>query len=146
LSNTLAMAEVRAYQPNRWDAGLPGTVGVAPPATPAALAAYSGGTFDFNGHTEWVEGDVHETGFTTTCRPNEDVPHVDAGLTYSADFTSMRDGESTTLPTYAAVTTRSYHPGAVNAAMLDGSVRAVTDAVDLTVWRAQGTRAGEEAD
>jgi hypothetical protein len=30
--------------------------------------------------------------------------------------------------------------------MLDGSVRAVIDTIDLNVWRAQGTRAGEEAD
>jgi prepilin-type processing-associated H-X9-DG protein len=56
----------------------------------------------------------------------------------------MRDGESTTQPTYAAVTARSYHPGAVNVAMLDGSVRIVADDIDLAVWRAAGTRAGSE--
>ena len=56
----------------------------------------------------------------------------------------MRDGESTMQPTYAAVTARSYHPGAVNVAMLDGSVRIVADDVDLAVSRAAGTRAGSE--
>jgi prepilin-type processing-associated H-X9-DG protein len=145
LSRTLAMSEVRVYQPNLWDAGNPATLGTAPPATPADLAAYFGGTFDFNGHTEWVEGDVHETGFTTTFQPNADVPYSDGAGSYSIDFTSMRDGESTTVPTYAAVTARSFHPGVVNAAMLDGSVRAVSDAVDLPVWRAAGTRAGDES-
>jgi prepilin-type N-terminal cleavage/methylation domain-containing protein/prepilin-type processing-associated H-X9-DG protein len=144
LSTTLAASECKAYQPNMWDTSKPPALGVAPPATPAEAAAYFGGTFDFNGHTEWVEGDVHETGFTTTFTPNMEVPYQDGAGTYSVDITSIRDGESTTLPTYAAVTARSYHPGAVNAAMLDGSVRAVSDAVDLVVWRAAGTRAGDE--
>jgi prepilin-type N-terminal cleavage/methylation domain-containing protein/prepilin-type processing-associated H-X9-DG protein len=144
LSRTLAWSEVKAYQPNMWDTSNPGQLGVAPPATPAELAPYFGGTFDFNGHTEWVEGDVHETGFTTTFTPNANVAYVDGAGTYSVDVTSMRDGESTTLPTYAAVTARSFHPGAVNAAMLDGSVRTVGDDVDLLVWRAAGTRAGDE--
>ncbi len=144
LSNTLAWSEAKAYQPNLWDSSQPATVGVAPPATVAEVAAFFGGTFDFNGHTEWVEGDVHETGFTTTFTPNANVAYTDGAGTYSVDFTSMRDGESTTLPTYAAVTARSYHPGAVNAAMMDGSVRAVSDSVDLAVWRAAGTRAGDE--
>ena len=144
LSRTIAISECKAYQPNLWDSGNPSTLGVSPPSNPAELAGYVGGTFDFNGHTEWVEGDVHETGFTTTFAPNTDVPHIDAGGTYSIDFTSIRDGESTTAPTYAAVTARSYHPGQVNAAMMDGSVRVVADAIDLTVWRAVGTRAGDE--
>jgi prepilin-type N-terminal cleavage/methylation domain-containing protein/prepilin-type processing-associated H-X9-DG protein len=144
LSKTLAASEAKAYQPNLWDTSNPNAVGVAPPNTPADLAAYFGGTFDFNGHTEWVEGDVHETGFTTTFTPNMEVPYQDGAGTYSVDVTSLRDGESTTLPTYAAVTARSFHPNAVNVAMLDGSVRAVSDSVDLVVWRAAGTRAGDE--
>ena len=145
LSHTLALSECKAYQPNLWDSGNPSTLGVAPPATPAELASYFGGTFDFNGHTEWVEGDVHETGFTTTFAPNTEVPYSDGAGIYSVDLTSIRDGESTTSPTYAAVTARSFHPGQVNAAMMDGSVRVVADGVDLVTWRAAGTRAGEEA-
>jgi prepilin-type N-terminal cleavage/methylation domain-containing protein/prepilin-type processing-associated H-X9-DG protein len=145
LSNTLVAAEVKAYQPNLWDTSQPTGLNVAAPTTPNELSAYFGGTFDFNGHTEWVEGDVHETGFTTTFAPNTEVPHVDGGGTYNVDVTSMRDGESTTLPTYAAVTVRSYHPGTANAAFLDGSVHSVGDDIDLIVWRAQGTRAGNES-
>jgi prepilin-type N-terminal cleavage/methylation domain-containing protein/prepilin-type processing-associated H-X9-DG protein len=145
LSHTLAISECKAYQPNMWDTSNPSTLNVAPPNSPTDVATFFGGTFDFNGHTEWVEGDVHETGFTTTFTPNTEVVYTDAGSTYSVDMTSIRDGESTTLPTYAAVTARSYHPGHVNVAMLDGSVRTVTDDVDLVVWRAAGTRAGGEA-
>ncbi len=144
LSHTLGAAEVKAYQPNLWDTNKPSTKGVAAPLTPADLQPYFGGTFDTNGHTEWVEGDVHETGFTTTFTPNLEVPYTDSGITYGIDLTSMRDGESATAPTYAAVTSRSYHPGVVNVLRMDGSVRSVEDTIDLRIWRALGTRAGGE--
>lgn len=145
LSHTLAASEVKAYQPNIWDTLKPDMPGVAAPILPSDLTPYFGGTFDSNGHTEWVEGDVHETGFTTTFTPNTVVPYAAAnGVTYDIDLTSMRDGESATALTYAAVTARSYHPGAVNALLLDGSVRAIDDGVELRVWRAIGTRAGGE--
>lgn len=42
------------------------------------------------------------------------------------------------------ITARSDHDGGVHAAMLDGSVRYVTDGVDPAVWRALGTRSGGE--
>ena len=144
LSHTLAASEAKAYQPNVWDTGQPSTLGVAPPTVPADLTTYLTGTFDTNGHTEWVEGDVHETGFTTTFVPNQEVPHTDHGLTYSIDMMSMRDGESATAPTYAAVTARSYHSNLVNALMLDTSVRTIDEPIDLRVWRSLGTRAGGE--
>lgn len=145
LSNTLAASEVKAYQPNLWDTSNPATLGVAPPANVTAIAAYYGGTFDSNGHTEWVEGDVHESGFTTTFGPNSKVPYVNGGVTYDVDVTSMRDGESTTLPTYAAVTARSFHVGLVNALLMDGAVKSVSNNIDLGVWRGTGTRSGGEA-
>ncbi|HEX6987796.1 MAG TPA: DUF1559 domain-containing protein [Planctomycetaceae bacterium] len=144
LSNTLAAAENKAFQPNLWDTGSPAALGVAPPATPADLAAHYGGTFDTNGHTEWVEGDVHETGFTTTFAPNTKVPYDHAGVTYDIDLTSMRDGESATAPTYAAVTARSYHTGLVHGLLLDGSVRTFSENIALSLWRGYGTRAGGE--
>ena len=144
LSHTLGAAEVKAYQPNIWDTNKPSAKGVAAPVTPADLQPYFGGTFDSNGHTEWVEGDVHETGFTTTFAPNLEVPYTDSGITYSIDLTSMRDGESVTALTYAAVTSRSYHPGIVNVLRMDGSVRSIEDTIDVRIWRALGTRAGGE--
>ena len=144
MSNTLGASETKAYQPNLWDSSRPATPNVAPPANPGGLAGYLGGTFDQNGHTEWVEGDVHETGFTTTFTPNTIISYSNAGATYDIDFTSMRDGESITLPTYAAITARSYHAGLVNNLFMDGSVRTITNSVNLNVWRAIGTRAGNE--
>jgi prepilin-type N-terminal cleavage/methylation domain-containing protein len=144
LSNTLGCSEVKAYQPNLWDTQKPSTLGIAPPATPADLAAHFGGTFDSNGHTEWVEGDVHESGFTTTFTPNTKVSYSNGGTQYDIDLTSLRDGETTSLPTYAAVTSRSYHSGSVNVMILDGSVRAVNDTVAQQIWRGLGTRNGKE--
>ena len=145
LSNTTAAAETKAYQPNVWDTRMPDTVGAPIPTSPADIAPFlSAGTFDRNGHTEWVEGDIHETGFTTTFAPNTLVSYTRDAIPADVDLTSMRDGESITLPTYGAITTRSYHPGGVNVLLLDGSVRFVKSSINLQTWRALGTRAGGE--
>jgi prepilin-type processing-associated H-X9-DG protein len=42
------------------------------------------------------------------------------------------------------VTARSYHPGGVNALLLDGSPRFVPSTIAQSVWRSLGTLAGEE--
>jgi prepilin-type processing-associated H-X9-DG protein len=39
---------------------------------------------------------------------------------------------------------RSNHPGGVNVLMADGSVRFVSNGIDLTTWRALGTCCGGE--
>jgi prepilin-type N-terminal cleavage/methylation domain-containing protein len=43
------------------------------------------------------------------------------------------------------VSARSYHPSGVNAMLADGAVRFVSDDVDVTVWRATGSRNGAES-
>lgn len=40
---------------------------------------------------------------------------------------------------------RSKHPGGVNVALADGSVRFVSETIDLAVWRYIGTRSGRES-
>ncbi len=47
-------------------------------------------------------------------------------------------------PTFAAITSRSWHPGGVNVVMGDGSVQFVANEIDGQLWRALGTVAGQE--
>jgi prepilin-type processing-associated H-X9-DG protein len=76
--------------------------------------------------------------------PNTNVPFTSGGKTYDVDFNSRQEGNSATQPTYAAITARSHHVGTVNAAMMDGSVRTVSNSINLAIWRAIGTRQGGE--
>ncbi|RMF42271.1 MAG: DUF1559 domain-containing protein [Planctomycetota bacterium] len=143
-SNTLAFAEVKAFNPYLRDGGNPAALGVAPPATAADVVAYGGNFKTNSGHTEWVDGRIHQTGFTTTFTPNTRVLFKQSGNVYDVDFNSSREGKSVTLPTYAAVTSRSYHTGGVQIGLADGSVRFLSESIDLRVWRALGTREGGE--
>jgi prepilin-type processing-associated H-X9-DG protein len=151
MSNTLCMAEVKTFMTDFIDGGNPVTEGVPPPpptpAGAAAIVAY-GGTFTPTfGHTEWVNGLIIQTGFTTTFPPNTFIPYVNPadGNTYDMDFTSVRLGTTLTQCTYVTFGSRSYHPGGVNASMMDGSARMFSSTIDGGVWRALGTRAGNES-
>ncbi len=99
---------------------------------------------DNKGHTEWGDGKCQQSAFTATFPPNTDVACTYNGLGYDVDFVGMKVGGSLTTPTYAAITSRSYHSGIVNAVMMDGSVRAVADEIDTAAWRAMSTRNGNE--
>jgi len=142
LSNTLAMAEAKAFQPRIQDATLPTTL----PASPDAVSpsAVGGAWAESSGHTEWVCGRSIHTGFTTTFGPNTKVPHTVAGRLFDIDVVSSREGRNAIDATYAVITTRSYHAGMVNTLLMDGSVTAFNDSTDLTLWRQLGTRAGHE--
>jgi prepilin-type N-terminal cleavage/methylation domain-containing protein/prepilin-type processing-associated H-X9-DG protein len=143
-SNTLCAAEVKAYTPYYRDSA------AVPPSIPADSSPLCGvGSFKVDsGHTEWVDGRVHQTGFTAVFAPNQPAKCVQGGVTYDVDWTSFREGKTpappSANPTFAAVTSRSYHPGVVNVLLLDGSVRALGSDINLTTWRAVTTRAGGE--
>lgn len=152
LSNTLCAAEVKAFTPYMRNTVDPGAT---VPTTPAQVAAYAGSaggqaklgpnTNDNTGHTEWPDGRVHHCGITTVFTPNTNVPFVLNGATYDIDYNSRQEGGSATQPTYAAITSRSYHAaGNVNVAMMDGSVRVISKNISIATWRAIGTRAGGE--
>lgn len=142
LSNTLAMAEVKAYNPRFHDATLPATM----PAGPAGVSGSVGGGAwsETNGHTEWVCGRAIHTGFTTTFSPNTIVPHVNGSTTFDIDVSSSREGASATAITYGVITSRSYHPGTVSVLLMDSSVRSVSNSIQLATWQALGTRADGE--
>ena len=141
LSNTLAIAEVKAYNPYLRDGGTPATVGTAPPATPADVVAYGGRLQDqLRAHRMGRRPD-------SPVRVHGHVPAEHRGRVHHwrdrvRRRLQLQSGrENHRLPTYAAVTSRSYHTGGVNTLLMDGSVRFVRDSVPLATWRALATRA-----
>ena len=111
MSNTLGLAEVKAFT-NRV-AATPNTttysVPPAPPAMPAAVAGFPLGAFNAASftHVEWVDGKVHENGFTTVFAPNTKVIYSNGGVDYDVDLVLAT--ESSIGDTCAAVTSRSFH-------------------------------------
>ncbi len=145
-SSTLMFSEVKAYTPYFRNANL-----AAPLDIPlnAADVPPMGGSFKTNsGHTEWVDGRVHQSGFTTTFTPNTQMLFTDTdGTEYDVDWTNRQEGIgglTDTFATYAAVTSRSFHTLGVNTCNVDGSVRFISDTIDLEVWQSLGTRNGGE--
>jgi prepilin-type N-terminal cleavage/methylation domain-containing protein/prepilin-type processing-associated H-X9-DG protein len=143
LSKTLAFSEVKSYTAKLANSSNPSTLGAAVPDTISQVVGYAG-TFGATGHTEWVDGKIFETGFTATFPPNTNVTYNDGTNSYDVDFISKTESATGTVPTYAAITSRSYHAGVVNTAMMDGSVRTVSSGVDTAIWRAASTRNGAE--
>lgn len=144
LSQTIAFAEVKAYQPALKDGGRPTGFNIPPPRNPTEMEVFGGTFTDKWSHTEWSSGMVLQSGFTTTFPPNTLIPCSNSGRLYDIDFTASRLGMSTVNQTYVVVTSLAYHPGSVSVSLLDGSVRNVKNSVAHTVWRAMGTRNGGE--
>ncbi len=146
-SNTLGLAEVKAYTSYfRNTHSIPASM----PGTPADLAGLTGAyhlgpSVDQNtGHTVWPDGRVHHTGFTSTFPPNTKVTYLYHGQVYDVDVTTQQEGMGTVRPTLAAVTSRSYHPGAVNTTRLDGSVQSTSELIDAVTWQGLSTINGQE--
>jgi prepilin-type N-terminal cleavage/methylation domain-containing protein len=142
LSNTMLMSEVKNYQPYIRDCGGFANItdpNVIPPpnAVPMTVVPEYAGTscsvFD-NGHSQWAELTVHHIGFTTAWTPNTVTP---GNIYPDVDIDSNR--ERIGGPTFAAVTSRSYHPGGVQVLLGDGSSRFVQQTIDGIIWRAYGT-------
>jgi len=142
-------ASVGGWTPN--NVPLPGVnsanalVALINSCTPGS-AAKSGGPI---GHTRWANGGVYYSGFTTAVPPNMNVSYVSMakGLSNFGQFLPMdwdSVDENDGGPTYMSLCASSKHPGGVNAAFADGSVRWCKSSVDAGVWRALGSIAGGE--
>jgi prepilin-type N-terminal cleavage/methylation domain-containing protein/prepilin-type processing-associated H-X9-DG protein len=156
LSNTLLAGEVKSYFPSYHDCGAvpppgpaipsayPDVASVlasiaAAPTSGCRLAAAPSGMLG-GGHTHWSNGNSFYDGFTTALPPNTQSP---AGSpAYDSDMSSEDEDDGG--PTYAAITSRSYHSGSVNALFADGSVHAVKNSINVQTWRALGTVGGGE--
>lgn len=146
LSNTVVFSEVKTYQGVYVDCSLPNVrepgsipAASADPYTAAPEYQSGGGKYKY-AHAEWVDGAVYESGFTTAWPPNKVV----RGGPDSADIDISTPNEKAGGPTYAAVTSRSYHPGGVNSLLGDGSVRLFKSTISGETWRALGSVAGGE--
>jgi prepilin-type N-terminal cleavage/methylation domain-containing protein len=152
-SNTLGFAEVRPGLNYFQDSTKPGP-NSAPPGDADKVQDWKGNYQTGLSHTQWVNGRVHQTGFTTTFRPNtfvrHDVPILDSfGAIidyeqYDINYTSMQEGTSGSVITYVVAPARGYHVSSVHVLLMDGSTRSVADSVTLATWQALGTRGGGE--
>ncbi|MFK7769525.1 MAG: DUF1559 domain-containing protein [Mariniblastus sp.] len=141
-SNTLLYSEVKAYTPYFRNAGIAGDIPM--PTTPETISSLGGDFKTNSGHTEWVDGRCHQTSFTATFTPNTFVKHVVGDTVYDVDWNNQQEGKSTTAKTFAAVTSRSYHPGGVSTGRVDGAVGFTADSIDSFVWQSLATRDGGE--
>lgn len=145
-SNTILASEVKAWTPYMRNGG-PSSTTMPSSKEQAESIVASGAQFKNTGHTEWPDGRVHHTGFTTAMPPNAEVHFTQDGLLYEQmDFNSWQEGKNGAAgpPSYAMISSRSFHTGVVNATFADGSVRTVSENIDLQIWRACSTRSGGE--
>ena len=140
-SQTMGFSEAKAFTPYLRDGGN-GPVEI--PSNAGQIAGLGGSFKKNSGHTEWVDGRVHQTGFTATFSPNTKVPFDDGSRLYDVDYTSCREDKSCNTFVRAAVTARSWHPMSVHVLFMDGHVRPISNSIELRTWRALATRQGSE--
>jgi len=143
LSNTLGFAEVKAYTSYYRNSSM-SSLTQPMPAAPSEICNLAGDFKPEGAHVEWVDGKVHETGFTTVFSPNTKVLCNVSGNNVDVDLVGQPEGRSATIPTFAAVTSRSFHPSGVQTVMMDASVHLVPNAIDRSVWQGLSTRDGGE--
>lgn len=99
VSNTLMAAEVKAFTP--YFRNIPPTSTAIPTSPAAVVAMASSGQkklspTDSNkntGHTEWCDGRVHHSGFTTVFTPNTLVLYQEGGVRFDIDYNSWQEGK-----------------------------------------------------
>jgi prepilin-type N-terminal cleavage/methylation domain-containing protein/prepilin-type processing-associated H-X9-DG protein len=136
LSNTIAFAEKKigsgpsAADPSRdWiEVPYDGEVSVSDWIATCSNLRYPL-RFQQDGGRMWLFYGTIYTNFYCSVPPNSAVP----------------DCGNPSVNGWGVFAARSYHPGGVNAALADGSVRWFPSTIDQAVWRSLGTRNGGEA-
>ncbi len=90
----------------------------------------------------WGGGNHGAYGFTSLETPNTTV----ADQVYSCKSTTWPEAPCTSIFGGSALRnfTRSYHVGGAHVAMVDGATRFISENISVDVWRAAGSRAGDE--
>jgi len=108
-----------------------------------SMAPQVNGGFNFNSMGRWLEGTDFSNGWPFGFYSSTMYNHV-----ATPNWKSIDCGTRSAIPDapgeHAIISARSKHTGGVNATMGDGSVRFVSDSIDLAIWRAVGTRDGGE--
>ncbi len=99
--------------------------------------------FHFNSPGRWLDGSDFSNGWPFAFYSSTMYNHV-----APPNWSGFDCGTWSAIPDapgeHAIVAPRSMHTGGVNASMGDGSVHFISQAIDLQVWRALGTRDGGE--
>ena len=96
---------------------------------------------DLRGFTWWGPSSA----FNTSITPNSPYPDVMGNGGCAAVSPPCNNGLNNSLGnTEVYLGARGYHPGGVNAAMCDGSVRFFKNSISLTTWMAAGSSQGGE--
>lgn len=98
-----------------------------------AQCAAGTGNHHSHGGREWICSQQAQTAFNTIAPPNWQYPTCQ-------DCTGCGWMDSD-----GVFPARSYHPGGANHALADGSIRFISETVNLLNYQAMGTRAGGEA-
>jgi prepilin-type N-terminal cleavage/methylation domain-containing protein/prepilin-type processing-associated H-X9-DG protein len=106
-----------------------GTVVMNQPLTPSICQSVQ--MWNTNGNSKWADSEVYCSLYDHFYPPN------------AANWDCVTEGYFT-LEGYSWRAARSKHPGGVNLLLCDGSVRFVSNGVDLASWQALGSRQGGE--
>jgi prepilin-type N-terminal cleavage/methylation domain-containing protein/prepilin-type processing-associated H-X9-DG protein len=109
----------------------------------AATAPNLNGGFNFNSAGRWLEGSDFSNGWPFGFYSATLYNHVAPPNWKSIDC-GTRSAIADAPGEHAIVSARSAHTGGVNVTMGDGSVRFVSNGINVATWRAMGSRNGGE--
>jgi prepilin-type N-terminal cleavage/methylation domain-containing protein/prepilin-type processing-associated H-X9-DG protein len=149
MSRTIAVADGKTWQPSLRVCTSTPSIAIPTPQQLRDMIAnntFSCVTTKDPWGTRWANGASYYSGMSVVLPPNFSTTYQGpSGYAFAGkDHNLISLDENDNSPTFMAVPARSYHPGGVNVLFMDGSVRLVSDSVDIAVWRAAGTIAGGE--
>ena len=101
-------------------------------------------SFNFSSFGRWVPGSDFSNGWPWAAYSGTMYNHV-ATPNWRGQDCGNWSAISDTPGEHAIISARSRHTGGVHVLMADGSVKFVSDNIDLNVWRAAGTRAMQDS-